>query len=115
MSEKQFAIPGEQMQRLVSPMGWCFASDSITVEGRAVGYMYREIPDNEGDSGWRFFAGDEPQEYADDPDNFAMYDVNTVANYDPDIIPYLDVPPPCAFGKIPEGHEYREEDLPCEI
>ena len=36
------------------------------------GYMYRERPDLEHDSGWRFFAGLESQEYADDAEHFAF-------------------------------------------
>lgn len=43
-----------------------------------------------------------------------MYDVHTLANYDPDIIPYLDTPPPCAFRKVAESHKYCEEDPSCE-
>jgi len=45
--------------------------------------MYREAPYNSIDSGWHFFAGDETQEYTDNARNFEIYDVNTIANYDP--------------------------------
>jgi len=47
--------------------------------------MYREPPRNTFDSGWSFFAGDETQGYCDNPENLALYDVNTIANYDPEI------------------------------
>jgi hypothetical protein len=53
--------------------------------------MYREEPDFAEDSGWRFFSGKEDQEYVDKPENTMIYDVNTIANYDPAIIPYLDM------------------------
>ena len=45
----------------------CFATDRILVDGEKVGYMYREEPadGNDWDSGWRFTAGDESQEYMD--------------------------------------------------
>ena len=39
------------------------------VEGCKVGYCYREEPDGGWDSGWRFTAGDESDEYMDDPNN----------------------------------------------
>ncbi|MCH9693421.1 MAG: DUF2185 domain-containing protein [Gammaproteobacteria bacterium] len=52
------------------------------------------------DSGWRFFTGEETQEYIDDLNNTGIYEVNTIANYDPDIIPYLDAPPGSKFGRI---------------
>jgi hypothetical protein len=61
----------------------------ITVEGRKVGYMYREQPDTDVDSGWRFNSGLESQMYMDDPSNHSIYDVNTIANYDAEIIPFL--------------------------
>jgi len=107
MQSKKFAIPAEAMRQLVPPMGGAFATDRITVEGRPVGYMYREFPNRKEDSGWRFFAGDEDQGYIDDLSHTAIYAVNTVANYDPDIIPYLDTPPPCAFEKMPGSRGYR--------
>lgn len=46
----------------------CIVSDKITKEGYKVGYMYREQPD-EGrpDSGWRFMAGNEDDEYMNNP------------------------------------------------
>ncbi len=68
------------------------ATDKITVDGELVGFMYREPSDFKHDSGWRFLSGTESQEYADNADNWAIYDVNTIANYDASIIQYLDSP-----------------------
>ncbi len=68
------------------------ATDKITVDGELVDFMYRESPDFENDSGWRFLSGTESQEYADNADNWAIYNVNTIANYDNAIIDYLDLP-----------------------
>lgn len=68
----------------------CFASDKITKEGFKVGYMYREQPDEgKPDSGWRFLAGNEDDEYINNPDNLHLFAINTICNYDKDIIPYL--------------------------
>ena len=89
MKEKKFKIKKEQLRDLINGMGSCIATDKITVEGVPVAYMYREEPDLEHDSGWRFFSGTENQEYVDNPENSMMYDVNTIANYDSSIIPYL--------------------------
>ena len=68
----------------------CIESDKITKDGFKVGYMYRETPD-EGrpDSGWRFMAGNEDDEYNNNPDNHHIFAINTICNYDKDIIPYL--------------------------
>jgi len=79
----------------------CFVSDMITKEGYKVGYMYREIPDdNVPDSGWRFLAGNEDEQYTDNPDNLHIFAINTVCNYDPDIIPYLSAEYGNAFIRI---------------
>ena len=68
----------------------CIVSDKITKEGFKVGYMYREKPDaNRPDSGWRFMAGNEDVEYMNNSNNHHIFAINTICNYDPDIIPYL--------------------------
>lgn len=111
---KNFKLTAEQIRPLAEGHGACFASDLITVEGLQVGYMYREEPDEEIDSGWRFMSGFETEEYANDPNNLAMYDVNTIANYDRDIIPFLRAPIGSSFerkqGKGPLL-EIAEDDL----
>jgi hypothetical protein len=96
---KNFRLSEDEIQSLADGHGYCFATDRITVDGVKVGYMYREDPDFDDDSGWRFFAGDESQEYVDDPANTMIYDVNTIANYDREIIPHLDELAPCEFER----------------
>ena len=81
----------------------CIATNRITVEGCKVGYCYREKPDGGWDSGWRFTAGDESEEYMDDPNNAGIYKLNTICNDDPDIIPLLRTPAPCAFERDENG------------
>ena len=81
----------------------CIATNRITVEGRKVGYYYREEPDGGWDSGWRFTAGDESDEYMDDPNNAGIYKLNTICNDDPYIIPLLNTPAPCAFERDENG------------
>ena len=81
----------------------CIATNRITVEGCKVGYCYREKPDGDWDSGWRFTAGDESDEYMDDPNNAGIYKLNTICNDDPDIIPLLNTPAPCAFERDENG------------
>lgn len=65
-------------------------SDKLTKEGFKVGYMYREEPTiGNPDSGWRFMAGNEDDEYMNNPNNHHIFAINTICNYDKDIIPYL--------------------------
>ncbi|NOS69492.1 MAG: DUF2185 domain-containing protein [Verrucomicrobia bacterium] len=106
---KKFFILGEQIKQLVpSDLGGCFITDRVAVDGQKIGYMYREEADRPEDSGWRFFSGDESQDYIDDLSHTGVYAVNTAANYDPDIIPYLDTPAPCMFEKVDGSHSYQK-------
>jgi hypothetical protein len=105
---KEFFLSREQIKQLVPPdLGGCFITDGVTVDGMKIGYMYREEPDRPEDSGWRFFSGDESQDYIDDLSHTGVYAVNTAANYDPDIILYLDTPAPCAFEKVENSNSYQ--------
>ena len=81
----------EQLIEWNEPNGeGCIATDKITKEGFKVGYMYREEPsESSPDSGWRFMAGNEDDGYMNDPDNLHIFALNTICNYDRDIIPYL--------------------------
>ena len=81
----------------------CIATNRITVEGCKIGYCYREKADGDWDSGWRFTAGDESEAYMDDPNNAGIYKLNTICNDDPDIIPLLNTPAPCAFERDENG------------
>jgi hypothetical protein len=96
---KQFKLSKEQIKRLVPHDGGCMASDRITVDGRPVGFMYREAPAHHADTGWRFLAGDESDEYMAESSNHNIYAVNTIANYDPSIIPLLGSPEGSAFER----------------
>lgn len=105
---KRFRLDASLIRPLAEGRGSCIASDEITVWGNGVGFMYRETPDTPIDSGWRFFSGYESQEFADDPDNFELYDVNIIANYDPSIIPFLDEDPGTAWGRDIAGQFVKE-------
>ncbi len=105
MTDSFFKIPPEEIKDLINPMGYCIVSNKITVEGEKVGFMYREKPAEKEDSGWRFLSGSETQDYVDDPKTSKIMDVNTVANYDEAIIPYLRLP----FGVELERKENSDE------
>ncbi|MBX3430791.1 MAG: DUF2185 domain-containing protein [Hyphomonadaceae bacterium] len=96
---KQFKLSRDQIIPIAMGHGGCFATDMITVEGHPVRWMYRDEPHNPMDSGWRFFAGFESAEYINDRSNTAVYDVNTIANYDRTIIPLLSEPIGSAFER----------------
>ena len=88
----EFKIKKEDIIKLTDLKKSCIASNKITIEGKKIHYMYREQPTNNIDSGWRFFAGDEDEKYTNNPNNFNIFEVNTICNYDKSIIPYLEFP-----------------------
>ena len=90
------------------PPGGGFASKRVFQERRKVRFMYREMPDNENDSGWRFFSGTEDQAYSDEPANFAICALTTFAEIDPDVVGYLDTPAPCAFERAQDDKPFQE-------
>ena len=103
---RDYYVKAEDMKNLLPD--WegadgCIATNRITMEGYKVGYCYRENPDGGWDSGWRFTAGDESEAYMDDPNNAGIYKLNTICNDDPDIIPLLNTPAPCAFERDENG------------
>ncbi|MES2952074.1 MAG: DUF2185 domain-containing protein [Pseudomonadota bacterium] len=106
--ERKFKLTAAEIVPLLGrPMGSGFASDHITVKGLLVGFMCRDEAGNEVDSGWCFLSGTESQVYADDSDNWAIYDLNTIANYDQAIIPYLDFPVGTELERIPGTNQFR--------
>ena len=103
---RNYHVKAEDMKNLIpdwEEASGCIATNRITVEGCKVGYCYREKPDGDWDSGWRFTAGDESDEYMDDPNNAGIYGLNSICNDDPDIIPLLNTPAPCAFERDENG------------
>jgi len=106
MVTKNFKLRSDQIAPLVASMGWCMASDRVMVDGSPIGYMYRQKPVSGGDSGWRFLAGDEDEAYIARDENHGIYDLNTVVNYDPSVIPFLDASPGSRFDKV-AGNTYE--------
>lgn len=114
---KSFKLEANQLRRLVPGLGGAFASDRILVEGRVVGFMERNEPSCEEDSGWSFLSGYESEEELNDPEKAGIYEVNTIANYDPEVLPFLAYPvwtrisrpEPGAALQIDEGPEEPPE------
>ncbi|MGB4881651.1 MAG: DUF2185 domain-containing protein [Neisseria sp.] len=70
-------------QALSTALGRCIATKAVSEHGEAVGFMYREAPVFENDSGWRFFSGNESDEYTENPDNFTVYNVSDITQTNP--------------------------------
>lgn len=69
----------------------CLISKAALENG--IGYMYRDDPSpDHPDSGWRFFHGDETDDYANNPDNIQVVSLNTVCNLNPTVLAFLEAP-----------------------
>ncbi len=89
-------------------VGYIIASNEVMKNGKPIGYFYREQPDEEDDSGWRVFSGEESQEYVDNPDNFFMYNASTIVKFEPAIAQYLGYEYPTAFERDTESGGFVE-------
>lgn len=101
--DKTFLLKPDEIERLITDQRACLATDRIVVDGEPVGYMYREDSSAEQDSGWRFMAGDETAEYMADANNIGVYALNSLANYDRDIIALLQSPTGSYFAREGPG------------
>lgn len=105
---KKFYKKKEEIKPLVKDPGFGVATDRIMVDGCRVGYLMRVEPNEKHpeDSGWRFYEGSEDKAYMTDAGHLGVYALNTIANYDPDIIPLLDAPVGMAFFRGSDGEFY---------
>ena len=105
---KTFRLSAEEIKPIAVGFGGCIASDMIVNDGLPVRFMYRTTRHNSLDSGWCFLSGFESDAYMDDARNHGVYDINTIANYDPSITPFLDAPVGSAFEKTPGTDDFVE-------
>ncbi len=68
----------------------CYVTHRIIEDGEKPGYAYREQPDHEDDSGWRFLIGDESDEYMNDAANTSYIAVGKVLNLDRTLVSIFD-------------------------
>lgn len=80
----------------------CFVTHRILRDDAPVGCLYREEPECDDDSGWRFIAGDETDEYMCDGDNSSYVSIGAVLSHDDSFIDLLDAPVGAHFERDPE-------------
>lgn len=103
--DKQFLSVENRKNHLMDWQGalGCVVSDKISVDGCKVGYMYREEPLGEEDSGWVFFEGNESEEYCANWANHEVFHLGIACNYDLDIVPHLKAPYGSTFQRDHSG------------
>lgn len=85
-----------------------YVSRKIVDNGYKVGYMCKEEPLNNNDSGWQFLAGNESDKYINDSKNIALLSINEVYGLDKDIWNYLDSPAGSSYIRI-SSNEFEED------
>lgn len=76
-----------------------FVTNRILRDGQAIRFLYREAPDDDQDSGWRFTAGDETDEYMEESDNISYVSLGAVLSSDDSVLHLLDEPEGSAFKR----------------
>ena len=94
-----FSRRERQEEKTMEKFGFVLATRMLVEGRRKVRYMYHEETSNPQDSGWRFFCGEENDDYANNPDNIAIYDINTILDIDKSVLPYLNYPAGIAFER----------------
>jgi hypothetical protein len=72
--------------------GMCLVSRMVFDETYPVGFMYREVPEEQEDSGWRFLSGHENEAYLDDDNNSLIVAIELIMVLDKAIVPHLLLP-----------------------
>lgn len=84
----------------------CYVTKRVLHEGYKVGYLYREEPDEEQDSGWRITSNTESDEYMDDSDNAAYVSLGAVLSRDDSFLSLLEQPAGLAFVRDESTAEF---------
>jgi hypothetical protein len=87
--------------------GYAVATTKLVDSDRKVGFMYREEPVSEYDSGWRFSRGDEAQDYYEKSENLVICNIATILRKDPSIKPYLESSVNTAFRRENDNGEFQ--------
>jgi len=85
----------------------CYVTNRILRNGRPAGYLYREEPDRDDDSGWRIMANDESDEYMGNSDNLAYVSLGAVLSRDDSFKDLLDSPSGSAFERDPHSGKFK--------
>ena len=78
-------------------------STRVLHDAAPVGWLYREEPDREGDSGWRVFAGDESRAFVDEPANAAAVPLRELLRIDEALEALFRTAAPAAYQRTPDG------------
>ena len=81
----------------------------LVFEGdKTIRFMYRERPDNEKDSGWRLFSGNETDEYNSDAENIRLCNISWLVDWDPSLLEIFKNKFDAAFERKSKRAKWRQ-------
>lgn len=91
----------------------CMATNKVLYENAKIKYFYRqesvgELKNGIYDTGWVMMAGDETDEYLENPENIQFVSLGAVLNKDDSFVHLLDEPVGSAFGWDENMGKYRQ-------
>lgn len=103
-----FAVEGtapDEFERKLATR--CLVTHRVLREGARIGYVYRQESEHSLDSGWRFSAGDEAEDYVSDDANFAVVSLGALLNRDDSFLTLLDADVGAEFLRAPNDEIFR--------
>ncbi|TFW28878.1 immunity protein Imm33 domain-containing protein [Massilia horti] len=88
----------------------CFVTRKVLYDGEKAGYIYREEPEEDDDSGWRIMAGNESDQYLDDQENVLYVSLGAVLNQDDSFAHLLGSAPGVAFQRDLKTGEFKTKE-----
>ncbi len=101
-------ITPKEVKNLATNLKNCQISNLITINKKSINFLHREHPIDQHDSGWRFLSGEEGDDYIENPENITTFNLNSIIDIDPDVMPLLNAPYCSAFERDQDTGEFVE-------
>lgn len=108
LDSKKYYMPMVERKKLWGMTA--IVSKKIREEGCKISYGMRDKPTREGDSGWYFCVGNEPDEYINDANNLELWKIASVLMYDHALNELITAPYGTAIIRI--DHDKFDIDAP---
>jgi len=92
-------------------LGFALVSQTVVNSRETVRVMFRELPREPEDSGWRIYSGTESTSEMSTADHLVQCPITTVLELDDSIERVIDEDAPCAFEREREGQQFRRSKL----
>lgn len=91
----------------IPQIGGIIISKMISEGGKDILFMFRGSPQNDMDSGWVLFSSYETDEYANNPDNYEIYSLESILKFDLGILNKFLNPVGAVFERKSIKHDWE--------